>query len=118
MSSGPRPADRAERSQSVIEARNRAWAAGSVRGSDPDDEGALAGPGAHQALTLEVPVGLEHRVRVDRQPGDDLLGRRQLVTWLEKPELQGLMDLLDQLQVGGDAGSRVELELDHSPSFH
>ncbi len=47
---------------------------------------------------------------------DDLLGRRQLVARLEQAELQGLMHLLDQLQVGGDAGTGVELELDHDPS--
>jgi hypothetical protein len=30
--------------------------------------------------------------------------------------LQGLMDLLHELQVGGDAGAGVELELDHDRS--
>ena len=35
-----------------------------------------------------------------RQPGDHLLGRWQLVTRLEQPELHGLMHLLDQLEKG------------------
>ena len=55
-----------------------------------DDERAQPRPGAHQALALQVPVGLEHRVRVDRQLGDHLLRGRQLVARLEHPELQGL----------------------------
>ena len=76
------------------------------------------GRGAHQTLPLEVPVGLEHGVGVDRQLGHHLLGGRQLVARLEEPELQRLMDLLDQLQVGGDARGGVELELDHPLSFH
>ena len=76
------------------------------------------GPSRDQSLALEIAVGLEHRVRVDRQLGDHLLGRRQLVARLEQAELQGLMDLLDQLQVGRHARSGVELELDHGPPFH
>ena len=106
------------RSQSVIGARNRAWAAGSVRGRPADDEGPLARSGADQALALQIAVGLQHRVRVDGQFGDDLLGGRQLVTRLEHAQLQGLVDLLDQLEVGGDPRSGVELELDHEPTFH
>ena len=35
-------------------------------GLGPDDKGPLPRSRAHQALTLEVAVGLEHRVRVDR----------------------------------------------------
>ena len=68
----------------------------------PDNERPLAGTRAHEALPFEVPVGLKHRVGIDRQLGDHLLGRRQLVSWLEDAELQCLADLLDQLQVGGD----------------
>src|SRR5581483_10978822 len=62
-------------------------------GQRPGDEGPLAWPAAHQALALKVAVGLEHRVRVDRQPGHDLLGRWQLVAWLKEAELQGVTDL-------------------------
>ena len=70
---------------------------------------------AHQALPFQVAVGLEHRVRVDRQLGDDLLGGGQLVARLQEAEPQSVMDLLDQLEVGGDTGNGVELELDHDP---
>jgi hypothetical protein len=54
-----------------------------------------------------------HRVRVDGQLGDNLLRGRQVVTPLEHAHPQGLMDLLHQLQVSGDARRLVELELDH-----
>ena len=118
MSSGPRPAARAVRSHSVIDARKRACASGSVRGSDATDEGPQPGPGPHQALAFEVAVRLEHGVGVDRQLRDDLLRRRQLVTGLEQSELQRLVDLLDELEVGGDARARVEVELDHIAPFH
>src|SRR5260370_15811147 len=57
-------------------------------GECPDDEGALARPGTHHALAFEVAVRLEHPIRVDRQLGDNLLGRRQLATWLQKAKLQ------------------------------
>jgi len=54
-----------------------------------------------------------HGVRVDGQLGDDLLRGRQLVTRLQHAHPQGLMNLLCELQVGGDARRLVELELDH-----
>lgn len=38
---------------------------------------------------FEVPVGLEHHVRVDRQLGDDLLGSRQLVRPRSTRSVQG-----------------------------
>ncbi len=63
-------------------------------------------------------VGLEHGVRVDGQFADDLAGRGQLISRFEETQLQGLMHLLDQLEVGGDTRCRVELEFDHHSSFH
>ena len=93
--------------------------AGSVPGSERMTKVPMSRPSADQAFSFEVPVGLEHRVRVDRQLGDHLLGGRQLVSGLEDAELQGLVDLLDQLQVGGDARSGIELEFDHEQlCFH
>ena len=87
-------------------------------GERRDHEGPQPGPGPHQALAFEVAVRLEHGVGVDRQLRDDLLRRRQLVTGLEQSELQRLVDLLDELEVGGDARARVEVELDHIAPFH
>src|SRR6266550_8817044 len=38
-----------------------------------------AWPALHQSLALELAVGLENRVQIDREALDDLTGRRQLV---------------------------------------
>ena len=67
---------------------------------------------------LELPVRLEHGVRVDRHLGDDVLDRRELVAFVEQPEAQGLADLLDQLPIGGDAGSGIDAELDQQESIY
>ena len=76
------------------------------------DERALAGAPGGQALVLQLPVGLEHRVRVDGQRGDHLPHLRQLVALDEIAEPQRVLDLLDDLQVGRDARARIEAELD------
>ena len=70
-----------------------------------------------EALAVELAVGLEHGVRVDRQARDDLLDRRELVARMQDPEAQRLLDLLDDLEIGGDARASVEAELDHFPSL-
>jgi len=54
-------------------------------------------------------------VRVDREVGDDFAHRRQLVSHLDRPEPERLLDLLDDLQVRRNTGPWVEMELDHSP---
>ena len=70
-------------------------------GQRPGHERAEPGPGRDQPLVLQLPVRLEHGVRVDRQLADHLLDRRQLVALVQQAEPQRLPDLLDQLQVGG-----------------
>ena len=72
----------------------------------------LAAAALRDSLALERPVRLEHGVRVDRQPGDDFLHRRQLVAGPEDPELDGVPHLLHELEVGRDSGTRVEVKLD------
>src|SRR5229473_1506253 len=110
-------ARRARRAQPVGHGGEEPGLGGGIgAGERPGDERPLARPGARQALAFQVAVRLEHRIRVDGQLRDDLLGRRQLVTWFEEAELQGVMDLLDQLEIGGHARSGIELELDHFPS--
>jgi hypothetical protein len=47
------------------------------RGRGGGDERALARPAAGDSLVLELPVGLDDRVRVDRQVTGNLLDRRQ-----------------------------------------
>jgi hypothetical protein len=84
-------------------------------GEGGDNECPLTWSRAHEALTLKVTVSLQNRVRVDRQLGNDLLRRRQLVARLQEAKTQGLMDLLDKLQIGSYTARCVELEFDHNP---
>ena len=69
--------------------------------------------GGDEPVALQLAVGLEHRVGVDRQPGDDVLDRRELVPLAQQPEPQRLPHLLDHLQVRRDTGPAVQRELDH-----
>jgi hypothetical protein len=55
-----------------------------------------------------------HGVGVDGELGDYLLRSRRLVAGLERAHPQGLVDLLGELEVGGDARRLVELELDRT----
>jgi len=82
-------------------------------GQGPGHKRADPGPGRGQALVFQLPVGLEHRVRVDRQPGRHVLDLRQLVTLVQEAQPQRLPHLVDQLQVRRDAGPAVQVELDH-----
>ena len=83
-------------------------------GQGPGDERAHPGTRCDQTLVLELPVGLEHRVRVDRHLRHHVLDRGQLIALGQQPQPHGPADLLDQLHVGGDAGAAVQVELDHS----
>ena len=76
------------------------------------DERALPGPARRQALVLQLAVGLQHRVRVDRQVGDHVPDLGQLITRLEVAQPQRVLDLLDELQVGRHPRGRVQPELD------
>ena len=86
-------------------------------GQGPGDERSEAGPARRQPFVLELAVCLEDGVRVDRHLGDDVLDRRELVAFVEEAEAKGLANLLDELPVGRDAGSRIDVELDH-PEKH
>ena len=79
----------------------------------PGHERADPRAGRHQSLVLQLPVGLEHRVRVDRQPGDHVLDLRQLVALAQQAKPQRLPHLMDQLPVRRDPGAGVQVELDH-----
>ena len=98
--------------------RCSAWRSGPCAAIDPPPsapghEGPDAGAGAGQSLVLQLPVGLQHRVGVDGQLADHLLDRRQLVAFPQQAQAEGLADLLDDLEVGGDARTTVQVELDH-----
>src|SRR6202022_2591911 len=73
----------------------------------------LTGPADHEAGALELTVGLEHGVRVDRQPGDHFPSGRKLVIGFEPPDPNGVLNLLDQLPVSSDPRSAIEVELNH-----
>ena len=75
-------------------------------------------PGTRRDETgvLELAVGLEDRIRVDREPRDNLLDGRQLVALLQEAEAQRVPDLLNDLRVRRDAGPRVEVKSNHCTS--
>src|SRR5258708_3812285 len=77
---------------------------------------APVGPTSGKPLVLQLPVGLDDRVRVDRQVAGDVLDRRQAVTFPQVAQQQRLPHLVDELQVGRDAGGAVEPEPEHQPS--
>ena len=112
MLSSSSPAARALASQ-----RCRSWRSGPCAASDASVSVRVTnvptpGPGGHQPVVLELPVGLEHRVRVDRQLRHDVLDRRQLVALAQQAEPQRLPHLLHELQVGETPGPAVQVELD------
>ncbi|GFN05718.1 hypothetical protein Smic_42740 [Streptomyces microflavus] len=83
------------------------------RGAErPADEGAEPAPRLDEALALQLPVRLEDGVRVDGGGLDDLAGGGQPVAGLQNAQAQGLLRLLDDLEVGRDAAAPVDAELD------
>ena len=117
MLSSSSPARRALAIQPCRATRSGPWAAIDSPPSEAGDEGAHAGPCAGQPLVLELPVGLEHGVGVDGQLGHHLFDRRQLLALVQQAEAQCLADLLDDLEIGRDAGAAVQVELDHERSY-
>ena len=118
MLSSSSPADRA-----LVEPAPQVAAQRLVRGQRgvgqrPGDEGADAGPGGDEAVALQLAVGLEHGVRVDRQARDDVLDGGQLVALDQQTEPQRPSYLLDDLEVRRDARPAVQRELDHQISIH
>ena len=72
--------------------------------------------GGDQALVLELAIGLQDGVRVDRERGYDVLDRRQLIPLAEQAQTQRVPDLPDDLLVRREAGAAVEVELNHCAS--
>ena len=104
------PATSAEVSQPSRERRSTVSSGSATRFSVARMNVPWPGPG-RQALGLQFAVGLEHRVRVDGQRGDRVPDLGQLVAGLEVPELQRVLDLMHELQVGRHARGGVEPEL-------
>ena len=78
------------------------------------DERAHPGSAADQTLDLQLPVRLQHRVRVDRQGLRDVPDLRQLVARRQQADPQRLFHLLHELHVGVHLRPAVQHELDHS----
>ena len=100
MPSSSRPASRAALIQCSAVRRRGLLTGERHLAQRPHDEGAKAGATGGEAAMFELAVGLDDRVRVDGEAGDDVLDARQAVAELEVAEAQGVLDLLHQLQVG------------------
>src|SRR5262249_41623518 len=81
------------------------------------DKGALPGTALGEALGIQVLVGLQHRVRVDRQRRDHVPDLGQLVTGLEVAKPQRVLYLLHELQVGRHPRGRVKPKLNRTVPF-
>src|ERR1700734_1568 len=86
------------------------------RGRRGGDERALAGPAPGQPFVLELPVGLDDCVRVDRQVTGHVLDRRQPVPLPQVTQQQRLPHLVHELQVRRNPRGPVEPEPEHLPS--
>ena len=78
------------------------------------DERADPAAALDEPFAIELAVGLQHRVRVDRQAAHDLLHRRQLVARPEDPQPHRLPHLLHELEIGRDARTGFQMKLDHA----
>ena len=118
MLSSSSPARRALASQRLRSRRSGSWAASDASVSDRVTNVPMPGPGRDETVALQLAVGLEHGVRVDRQPRHDVLDGRQLVALTQQPQPQPVPDLVHHLQVGRHTRSAVERELDHDDSIY
>ena len=115
MLSSSRPARSAASSQRCSSSRSRAWCSTDAAASVLATNVPRPWRAVDETLTLQLAVGLRHRVRVDGELGHDLAHRRELVAHVDDAEPQRILHLLHDLQVGRDARVRVEVKLDHRP---
>ena len=111
-----RPARRALASHRCNSWRNGPWEASEVSLSVLVTKVPTPG-GRDHAVVLELPVGLEHGVGVDRQGRHHFFHRGQLVTLASRPT-EGPAHLLDDLQIGRHPRAGVQMELDHLTSIY
>src|SRR4051812_23831339 len=74
------------------------------------DECPRTGARVSEPLAFELAIGLQHRVRVDREVFDDLASRRELVTGTHDAVLDRMPDLLHELEIRRNAAARIETE--------
>ncbi len=108
------PASRASLTHRPRLRLSRETVPGGGPGGRAPHERAVPDPGLDQALALQVAIGLQHGVGVDRRRRDDLPHGGQLVAHLEQARPQRLPDLLDDLQVGRHHRTAVNPETDHA----
>ncbi len=80
------------------------WQCGLAEGGH--DECALTGMTGGQAFDLQLAICLEYRVGVYRQGGDASLTLGNRSPGLRYPSLMRVLDLMDELQMGRNAGRR------------
>ena len=117
MFSSSSPAARARSTQRCSAERSAFTRPAAAAATVARDERADAAPALDEALEVELAVGLEHRVRVDREAADDLLHRRKLVARPQDPEPDRLADLLHELEIGRHAGTRSRWNSITSPLY-
>jgi hypothetical protein len=76
-------------------------------------EGAATRAGGDGTVVFQLSIGLEHGVGIDGEARHHVLYGGELVAYLEQSESQGAANLVHQLQVWCDTGTRVEMKLDH-----
>src|SRR5439155_8865384 len=81
------------------------------------DERPLAATPLDETAEVELAIGLQHCVWVDRERTDDFLDGRQLVSWLQDAEPERLRHLLHELEIGRHPGAGVQMKLDHLSSL-
>src|SRR5262245_57561336 len=72
------------------------------------DETALAGDGLDDALALELGVGLGDGIAIDAQLFGERPDRRQRVARLHRARRRGRFDLVDDLEIHGNAGFEIQ----------
>src|SRR5450830_1850971 len=78
----------------------------------------LTADGLDHTLTLQVPVCLGDRVRVDSQLDGKLTYCRQLVARVQSTKSYTIPDQLNDLEVHGHAIIRVHIEFHHHPLLY
>ena len=106
MLSSSRPASRALVSQRSRSLRSGACDGERRVGQRPRHERPDPRARGDEPVALELPVRLEHRVGVDRQPRHDLLDRGELIALAQQAEPQRVPHLPHQLLVRREPGGR------------
>jgi hypothetical protein len=113
MLSSSSPAARARSIQRCSDARRAFKSSGGHRRELARDERALTAASLGEPLVVKLAVRLQHGVRIDREAADDLVDGRELIAGEQDSQLKRLLHLLHELEIGRDAGTAVQVELDH-----